>query len=247
MVSYRKWIVVVLLANLVMGCAATQLAISKRNLDVQTKLSDTIFLSPTSDRNKTVFIQVRNTTDKTDFDLAGPVRQSLQAKGYQVLNEPDNAWFILQANILSIEKTSNNPASSPFGSYGSALGGAGIGALAASAGNANGRQIAGTALAAGAASGIGEMLANALIKDVYFSVITDVQIKERSKNASNVTTQSSLKNGKGTTTAVNNVEDSRYKVYQTRALSVANQANLNLEEAEPMLQAGLTKVISGIF
>ena len=103
MVSYRKWMVVVLLANLVMGCAATQLAISKRNLDVQTKLSDTIFLSPTSDKNKTVFVQVRNTTDKTDFDLAGPVRQSLQAKGYQVLTEPDNAWFILQANILSIE------------------------------------------------------------------------------------------------------------------------------------------------
>ncbi len=119
--------------------------------------------------------------------------------------------------------------------------------MAATAGKANNRQIAGTALAAGAASGLGDMIANALVKDVYFSAITDVQIKERSKNASNVTTQSSLKNGKGTTTSVNNVEDSRYKVYQTRILSVANQVNLTIEEAEPMLQTGLTKVISGVF
>lgn len=247
MIVNHKRIWAAAMASLLMGCAATQLAFNKRNLDVQTKLSDTIFLSPTSDKNKTVFIQIRNTTDKTDFDLTGPLRQSLQAKGYTVLSEPDNAWFILQANILSIEKTTYNPASSPFGSYGTALGGAGIGALAAAAGNANNRQIAGTALAAGVASGLGDMIANAMVKDVYFSAITDVQIKERSKNASNVTTQSSLKNGKGTTTSVNNVEDSRYKVYQTRVLSVANQVNLNLEEAEPMLQTGLTKVISGIF
>ena len=247
MIVNHKRIWAAAIASLLMGCAATQLAFNKRNLDVQTKLSDTVFLSPTSDKNKTVFIQIRNTTDKTDFDLTGPLRQSLQAKGYTVLSEPDNAWFILQANILSIEKTTYNPASSPFGSYGTALGGAGIGALAAAAGNANNRQIAGTALAAGAASGLGDMIANAIVKDVYFSAITDVQIKERSKNASNITTQSSLKNGKGTTTSVNNVEDSRYKVYQTRVLSVANQVNLNLEEAEPMLQTGLTKVISGIF
>lgn len=247
MIVNHKRIWAAAMASLLMGCAATQLAFNKRNLDVQTKLSDTVFLSPTSDKNKTVFIQIRNTTDKTDFDLTGPLRQSLQAKGYTVLSEPDNAWFILQANILSIEKTTYNPASSPFGSYGTALGGAGIGALAAAAGNASNRQIAGTALAAGVASGLGDMIANAMVKDVYFSAITDVQIKERSKNASNVTTQSSLKNGKGTTTSVNNVEDSRYKVYQTRVLSVANQVNLNLEEAEPLLQTGLSKVISGIF
>lgn len=243
----HKRILVVAMATLLMGCAATQLALNKRNLEVQTKMSDTVFLSPTAEKNKTVFIQIRNTTDKTDFDLSGPLRKSLEAKGYTVLSEPDNAWFILQANVLSIEKTAYDPASTPFGSYGAALGGAGVGALAAAAGKANNRQIAGTALAAGAASGLGDMIANALVKDVYFSAITDVQIKERSKNASNVTTQSSLKNGKGTTTSVNNVEDSRYKVYQTRILSVANQVNLTIEEAEPMLQNGLTKVISGVF
>lgn len=247
MIFSQKRIWAAAMASLLVGCAATQLALNKRNLDVQTKMSDTVFLSPTSEKNKTVFIQIRNTTDKTDFDLNVPLRQALEAKGYTVLSEPDKAWFVLQANILSIEKTTYNPASSPFGSYGAALGGAGVGALAATAGKASGGQIAGTALAAGAATGLADMLANALVKDVYFAAITDVQIKERSKNASNVTTQSALKNGKGTTTSVTNAEDSRYKIYQTRILSVANQVNLTIEEAEPMLQTGLTKVISGIF
>lgn len=242
-----KHALVVIMIAVLSGCAATQLAINKRNLEVQTKLSDTIFLSPTQDKNKTVFVQVRNTSDKTSFDLTRPVATSLQNKGYTIVDDPDKAWFILQANVLSVEKTTYNPASSPFGSYGAALGGAGIGALASAAGKGTGPQIAGTALAAGAATGLADLIANAMVKDVYFSAVTDVQIKERSKNASSVTTQSALKNGKGTTTNVSNSEDSRYKIYQTRILSVANQVNLTMEEAEPQLETGLAKVISGIF
>lgn len=242
-----KRALVITMITILTGCAATQLAINKRNLEVQTKMSDTIFLNPTTDKNKTVFVQVRNTTDMTSFDLTRPVATSLQNKGYTIVDDPDKAWFVLQANVLSVEKTTYNPASTPFGSYGAALGGAGIGALAATAGKASGSQIAGTALAAGAASGLADMIANAMIKDVYFSAITDVQIKERSKNASSVTTQSALKNGKGTTTSVSNSEDSRYKIFQTRILSVANQVNLTMEEAEPQLETGLAKVISGIF
>lgn len=242
----KRVLVIAIIATLT-GCAATQLALNKRNLEVQTKMSDTIFLNPTVDKNKTAFVQVRNTTDITSFELSKPIITNLQSKGYTIVDDPDKAWFILQANVLSVEKTTYNPATTPFGSYGAALGGAGIGALAATAGKASGRQIAGTALAAGAATGLADMLANAMVKDVYFSAITDVQIKERSKNASNVTTQSALKNGKGTTTSVNNVEDSRYKIYQTRILSVANQVNLTIEEAEPQLETGLAKVISGIF
>lgn len=37
---YKRMIVVALAATLLSGCAATQVAISKRDLDVQTKMSD---------------------------------------------------------------------------------------------------------------------------------------------------------------------------------------------------------------
>ena len=46
------------------GCAATSTAVAKRNLDVQTKMSDTIFLDPVSPDQRTVYVDVKNTSDK---------------------------------------------------------------------------------------------------------------------------------------------------------------------------------------
>ncbi|MDH4237100.1 MAG: complement resistance protein TraT, partial [Nitrospira sp.] len=42
---------------LLSGCAASQVMISKRNLDVQTKMSDTIFLDPVSPDKKVMYVQ----------------------------------------------------------------------------------------------------------------------------------------------------------------------------------------------
>jgi hypothetical protein len=46
------------------GCSAAHTAIKKRNLDVQTKMSETIFLEPTEPQNRVVFVDIRNTSDK---------------------------------------------------------------------------------------------------------------------------------------------------------------------------------------
>jgi Enterobacterial TraT complement resistance protein len=76
-------------ASLLSGCAATTAAIEKRNLDVQTKMSATIFLDPTSEANKTVFVQIRNTSDKADFDIAPDLTAATATKGYRVVTDPD--------------------------------------------------------------------------------------------------------------------------------------------------------------
>ena len=56
------------------GCAATSTAVAKRNLDVQTKMSDTIFLDPVTPDERTVYVDVRNTSDQPGLDIgaAGP-------------------------------------------------------------------------------------------------------------------------------------------------------------------------------
>ncbi|MFD3232071.1 complement resistance protein TraT, partial [Rahnella aceris] len=41
------------------GCSAMGTAIKKRNLDVKTQMSQTVWLEPSSE--KTVYIQIRNT------------------------------------------------------------------------------------------------------------------------------------------------------------------------------------------
>jgi outer membrane lipoprotein SlyB len=240
---------VIIITGALAGCAATQTAISQRNLDVQTKMSDTIFLDPVGEKNKTIFVQVRNSTDKTEFDIGPAVKAAIAAKGYRQVSDPDSAYFIMQANVLSVEKSSKSPMSSPFGSYGAALGGAAIGGLASAATGGSNRNIAGTALIAGAFSGLAEAIGNGLVSDVYYSAITDVQIKQRNKIGvvSQADSRQNLKNGSGGGTSVATNEKIDYKIYQTRILSVANQVNLEFTDAAPLLNSGLTKVLSGVF
>jgi len=48
------------------GCGAMGTAIKKRNLDVKTQMSETIWLEPSN--NRTVYLQIKNTSDK---DMSG--------------------------------------------------------------------------------------------------------------------------------------------------------------------------------
>jgi hypothetical protein len=41
------------------GCAAVHTSIAKKDLDVQTKMSDTVFLDPVGPDKKTIFVQIR--------------------------------------------------------------------------------------------------------------------------------------------------------------------------------------------
>ncbi|KVP39864.1 complement resistance protein TraT [Burkholderia ubonensis] len=232
--------------SLLTGCAATSVAISKHSLDVQTKMSDTIFLEPTAEAKRTVFVQVRNTSDKADFDIASDVSAAIAAKGYRVVTDPDKAQFILQANILQVGKVAPTAAQESFGVYGSALGGAFLGAgISAAAGTTH----VGPIVAAGLIGGLVETVANAAVKDVYFSAITDVQIRERTRAGvkSRENSIHAIKQGRSGGTVVTSTEDTDFRTYQTRVMSVANKVNLDFSEAAQPLRSGLVRVISGVF
>lgn len=237
---------VVSTTSLLAGCAATQLAIEKHDLDVQTRMSDTIFLDPTAASKRTVFVQVRNTSDKPDFDIATDVASALSSKGYQVVNDPDQAQFILQANILQVGKAAPSAAREAFGGYGAPLSGVFMGAAGAAA---LGSVHAGPILGAGLAGGLVEMVANAAVKDVYFTAVTDIQIKERQHSGvkSHESTMHNLHQGNSGGTTVTYDDTSDFRTYQTRVLSVANKVNLDFAEASTPLRSGLVRVISGVF
>jgi hypothetical protein len=229
------------------GCAATSVAISKHELDVQTKMSDTIFLDPTPESKRTVFVQVRNTSDRADFDINQEVASAIAAKGYRVVNDPDKAQFILQANILQVGKVAPSAAQmSAFGRYGAPLAGVFTGAgIAAAAGTVHAAPI----FAAGLIGGVVETIADAAVRDVYFSALTDVQIRERTRTGvkSHESSLHNLKQGRSGGTTVTTDEDTDFKTYQTRVMSVANKVNLDFAEAAPPLRAGLVRVIAGVF
>ena len=53
-------------------------------------MSETIWLEPASER--TVFLQIKNTSDKDMEWAADKVADAVKAKGYQVVTSPDKAF-----------------------------------------------------------------------------------------------------------------------------------------------------------
>ena len=76
------------------GCAAVHTSIAKKDLDVQTKMSDTVFLDPVGPDKKTIFVQLRNTSDRP-FDIEGPIVNAIAARGYRVTQDPEAAHPLL--------------------------------------------------------------------------------------------------------------------------------------------------------
>jgi hypothetical protein len=228
------------------GCAATTTAISKRTLDVQTKMTDSVFLDPVTTPDRTVLVEVRNTSDRADLDIAPAVREAIAARGYRLVEDPKDAHFILQANVLQVGRTSKAAAEGAFAKgFGSALvggaGGAGIGRVASD----QTEVIIAGAVAGAAASAV----ADAFVQDVTYSIITDVQISERARKGVMVTERMTqdLAQGRSGQRVLSTTEVHDWKRYQTRVLSSANQVNLDFDGAAPDLVAGLTQAIAGIF
>jgi hypothetical protein len=234
---------------LLSGCAAVHTSIAKKDLDVQTKMSDTIFLDPVGPNKRVIYLEIRNTSDKDNFDIVNPIRNALQSRGYIISNDPDNAHYWLRASVLSVGKASPTAAETALGGgYGGALTGAAIGAATGGAlGGWGGAGIGG--LAGAAAFGIAEVVADAAVKDVTYMVVTDIEIAEKAKEGVVVRqdSQQDAKQGIGGSRRQSSSEVSDRKKYRTRVVSTANKANLEYEEAAPQLTSGLVRSISGLF
>lgn len=232
------------------GCAAVHTSVAKRSLDVQTRMSDAVFLDPVGPDKRTVFVQVRNTSDKPNFDLEGPIRNAVSARGYRVLDDPEAAHFKLQAQILSVSRASVTAAEAALqGGYGAPLTGIVAGATAGVATGGSTRDMAVAGVAGALVGGLVETVVNAAVQDVFYVAITDVQLSQKAR--AGVTGQRDLQVDAGQgiggseTTTFSEVTDE--KRYRTRVMSTANKVNLKYEEAAPELSAGLTRVLAGLF
>ncbi|KGJ98934.1 complement resistance protein TraT [Thalassotalea sp. ND16A] len=220
------------------GCGALHTSVKKRNLDVQTKMSSTVWLDPVSAEKRTVFLQLRNTSDKQGLTYENEVRAAITAKGYRVIDNPDVAHYWLQVNILQVGKTDLRAGDS-FGTFGTAVL---AGAAGAQIGDGSGQVAAGIA---GAGLGI---IFDAMVDDNLFTMITDIQISEKAKEGVRVnqSEKAVLKQGESGSKTQTSSEVIDRKKYQTRIVSLANKANLEFTEAEPPLRQGLINSLSGM-
>lgn len=248
-VKFANIVGAVTIASLLGGCAAVHTSIAKKDLDVQTKMSDSIFLDPVGPDKRQIYLDVRNTSDKSNFDILMPIKQALQSKGYVISSDPDASHYWLRANVLSVDKASPTAAESALSSgYGGSLAGAAAGAaIGGGLGGWSGAGIGG--LAGAVVGGAVETIADAAVKDVTYMVVTDIEIAEKAKDGV-IVRQDSLqdaKQGIGGSRRQTSSEVSDRKKYRARIVSTANQVNLEYNEAAPSLTSGLVRSISGLF
>lgn len=225
------------------GCGALHTMVKKRNLDVQTKMSETIFLEPVAPAKRVIFIDIRNTTDQ-ELTVKDTIIEQIQTAGYKVTTNPDDANFMLQGNILQLGKSDLRESGGALqAGYGGAVVGAG---LAIAGGSSGGRGIVGASLVGGLIGAAGD----AMVDDTLYSMIVDLQIRERPGLGEKVVQSQDTHAKQGT---AGNVKQSvsggqvNWKTYRTRIVSTANKVNLAFEEAKPPLIAGLVRVVSGVF
>lgn len=233
------------LVAMLSGCAATATAIRYQDLDVQTKMSATIFLEPVAPHQRTIFIQVRNTSDKPFF-IEQEVAAQIAARGYQIVYDPNQAHYILQANILAVGRTDQSALENATGlGYGGVLAGATAGALL---GHATGHSAWAGAAIGGLAMGAAEVVAGSATQVIWYAVVTDVQISERSRAAVSEQFSSTLRQGTAHTyQQQRSAKMTDVMKYQTRISSSARKVNLQFPEAEPYLRQGLVQAIAGLF
>lgn len=204
---------------LIIGCAATQVALEKKDLKVQTKMSKSIFLDLDNQIEKTAFIEFKNTSDK-DIDLIEAIKKSVRDRGYTIVDNAKQAAYIYQGNILYVGEV--DPAAlrtAVRGGFGSTLGGGAVGgAIGYGLGGGRGAVLGGAA--GGLLASATELISGSLTKDVTYTIMTDFQLTEKTTK------------GK--------------KIHQARVASTAEQVNLEWEEAEGKLVEGLAKSLGGL-
>ena len=216
---------------------ALKTSVEKSDLDVQTRASESIFLEPVSPDKRVVFVSVRNTSDK-DLDIKTRIVERLRQSGYRITDDPEQAQFMLQANILKVGKINKEQSDSYLGA---GFTGAVVGDVLASDGHGTEGKIL------GAISGI---IIDALVEDTLYTMVTDLQVRERPRDNEIVTQQQSGSSTQGSGTSVTQSSGTaavEWKTYRTRIVSTANKVNLKFEDALPALENGLVRSISGYF
>ncbi len=207
-------IAIVVMAGLLTGCANH----FTWTLETRTKLGASVFVEP--GRAKTAYVEVKTVTGKPEMtltELAGVVA----AKGYRLLENPDEAQVQVQANTVYCEKAKPGMTVETVlaGGTGLTLGTLGGMALASSRASVRDASLAGLA---GAAAGLVlGVLGSKLTEDDIYLCVADVRLSERRPGGER-------------------------KVQQTRVAAQAQRMWLSAERGVAAAKAQLVEAIGGL-
>lgn len=224
------------------SCAQTMRAIEHAKMTVTVKMSDTIFLdAQTLAKNRKAYVRVTNTSDMQEIAFEGLLRDKLSQKGIILVNDPSEAGYIIQANVLYMdyEKKGLTADGMLAGGYGGAV----IGAIAG--GDWKG-SLAGATIGAVAGSLIGGAIGAAFKVETFFGTV-DVQLQERVEGGVRGTMMTDAAQGSATRLQTEREIKSDYQTYRTRIVAKATQTNIDKIEAAKIISERLAQQIAGMF
>lgn len=209
--------------------------------------SNTFFLPPST--AKTIFIQARNSSDNEAVSLTD-LGARLTAKGYQIIQDPSAAHYIVLANIVYCNVTKPEmPVESIVASgYGSGIGSSvmgglqGLTSMVSMAGPQGALVGSAASMGLSAIEGIGSAVgslfsgpsAPKMPDDANYACVADLQITEQGATA---VASPTGKSGSG----------AQPGIYQTRLAADVHQKKLDEAEATPLLQQRLSAAVAGNF
>lgn len=237
-------VLVAFLASLT-GCGQMINAIEHSDMQVNLKMSDTIFLDPVAKtKNKTVYIAVNNTSDMQEVDtemLKNLITSRLTAKGYQVVSDPDKAGYIIQANVLYMDYYRQT------GTKEGALEGMGIGAGAGALLGKSRDTSIGLGILGGVVGGIGGALVGKALKIETFVGKVDIEVREKTDKPVTGEIVTNAKQGSSTTIQTHQEINTNWQIYRTQITCTAQQTNIDRNEAARVIAEKIATQLGGIF
>lgn len=225
------------------GCTAISTEMHHGKLSTASKMSNSIFLDPISDSEKVIYVQVHDTSGQK-VALKSAISTLLTDKGWTVTHNVHKAHDMLQINVLQAGKAPN--VASVWQSMNNGFGSAMLGGFTGlAAGLATGD--AGTGVGVGVATGAISWVANEMVKDVTYSMMTDIQVSVRVNGIVSHHTKAHIAQGSSTTTNETYNTKSHWLHYRARVASVADKVNLKFKDAKPALERQVASEIAGIF
>lgn len=267
----RIWLLVMLLC--LTSCSALHTSVAKRQLDVQTRISQTVYLDPVEPEQRSIFLDIRNTSAEYHLPLAQDLGNFLLSRGYNIVDSPSQAQYWLQVNVRTVLK--EKPAKVLAQEYGMTAQESHAllhpdraplvdadyqphyvtknSAVYVDAGvstHVDGKDIVRGLVVLAAFAGA-EYVGNQLVKDKYYTMLTDIQIAERINPDSialvHENSQHQLIQGDSGSFEQLWQRDTDMRKYQIKVVSFANKSNLKWQEAELPLHQGLLRSLAGIF
>jgi hypothetical protein len=254
------------------GCTALHTSVAKRQLDVQTRMSQTVYLDPVEPEQRTIFLDIRNTTAEYQLPLAEDLRQFMLKRGYRLVDSPMQAQYWLQVNVRTVLKERPDivlakeygmttqdtidllhPGMAPKVATEPGVTYAAVDFVADTTlgdDDVDAKDV-GKALVVLAVFAGAEYVGNQLVQDKYYTMLTDIQIAERISpdSAGKVQEYAEMQLYHGDSGAITQLwkHDTDMRKYQIKVVSFANKANLKWQEAEQPLHQGLLRSLAGVF